>query len=1017
MTTESWVGSSGAFSTLTNWKSTTNAGNTVPGPSDSADFGSGVSSGATITGGGTVYDLTVEASLVFSASITATAIGNTGTVTLTAGSLTSLDSFFNGGSLTVVSGFIGSLYFTNDGVVQLEAGGTLRNTGYLGDNGYFAVADGGWVDASDGLSVGDTGAGTLAVTGGGSATDSFAIVGNQAGSSGTAVISGTDANWWNDGALTVAQNGAGSVLVQNDGTFSAEDLYAGVAAGASGSFIVSGPGSNASIAQSMLIGESGNGTVTVQDAATVWLGAAAIVGELIGGEGILSVSGGSVSVGQALIVGNAGSGSLAVSNAGSVYATNILVGDGAGSTGNAVINGPQSELAAYQSVYIGASGEGQLLIDSGGTTVSSVSVDIGASAGSSGTVTVSGSASELRATAALVVGDEADGTLAIENQATATASILTVGNVSGSAGTVTVSGSGALLAVTVASIGGNWEAAGGTGLLNLSSGGVMTSTGWTNVWNRGTIQLSGGALVTQAVDLMGCLAGYGTVETSSTLADYQIMNDGSIFASGGTLDLIGTVTQTGTLAIASGAELLLQDPVANTQTVIFESGSDETLTLADPAMMQASIMGFAAGDTIDLLGVTINTLQFINGTLTAIGPGGPDNTLRAVGSFLFGHSYSLGEFSVSTSAQGNSYITFASTDATTTTTTSSAASGPSESTYLETNRFFASTSPWNTPITSDAGSSAIPGIGSVIAGLTGWDPSSGSVAIYYAQTSDPLVPVLYNPETYSMVASGSWLRTGNTAAVEQQILATSSATDPIPANPYSTSVAGLTWNSTPSGLPDDYNQWVQGAGQTLYIYAPSGITPTASSDGQTVIIQPDGMAIELYSPIVLSTGQIVSSAFSATNALSGSGTGEDNGRTASMIENYAGVLRDIDVTSGTIDHALAIVVPQSMLTAAVTGPALAFDANTTGYTGSLAMGSHLALPSTLNISSLDLLTALGNEIAQAAQTYGEFIVDSGGSGISIVTQNDPTSAALNTWSSALQSDLNTIFQHEVLLPS
>ena len=506
----------------------------MPGLSDSADFGSGVSSGATITGGGAVSDLTVEASLVFSAPITATAIGNTGTVTLTAGSLTSLDSFFNAGTLTVVSGFIGSLYFTNDGVVQLGAGGTLRNTGYLGDNGSFEVTNGGWVDASGGLSVGDTGAGTLTVTSGGSATDSFAIVGNQAGSYGTAVISGTDANWWSAGALTVAQNGAGSVMVQNDGTFSAEDLYAGVAAGASGSFTVSGSGSNASFAQSMLIGEAGNGTVSVQDAATVWLGAVAIVGESIGGEGTLSVSGGTVSVGQALIVGGAGTGSLSVGNAGTVYAASILLGDGAGSTGStgstgsAVINGPQSVLAAYQSIFIGASSEGQLLIDSGGTTVSSVTVDIGTSAGASGAVTVSGSGSELRASAALVVGDAANGTLAIENQATATASILTVGNVSGSSGTVTVSGSGASLAVTVASIGGNWEAAGGTGLLDLSAGGVLTNTGWTNVWNQGTIQLSGGALLTQAVDLMGCLVGYGTVETSSTLADYQIMNDGSI---------------------------------------------------------------------------------------------------------------------------------------------------------------------------------------------------------------------------------------------------------------------------------------------------------------------------------------------------------------------------------------------------------------------------------------------------------------------------------------------------------
>lgn len=335
--------------------------------------------------------------------------------------------------------------------------------------------------------------------------------------------------------------------------------------------------------------------------------------------------------------------------------------------------------------------------------------------------------------------------------------------------------------------------------------------------------------------------------------------------------------------------------------------------------------------------------------------------------------------------------------------------------YLESHNFFAASSPWNTPVRTGATYAAIPHIASYAAGLTSWLSGGGNVSIYYAHNTDPLVGVLYNPGTWSEIAAGAWARSGNSASIERQVLASSSATNPVPGNPYSTQHAGLYWNSSPSGLPSSYNAWHQTT--ELYIRVPKGALPTASSDGQTVIIQPDGTAVEMYSPIVLSTGQWVSEMFSETNALNGTGTGADNGRTASMVENYAGVLRDTDVTSGVIDHALALAVPASMLTAAFNGPALAFDSGSNGYSGTLPMGAHLGLAASINLAMLGLTTSLGTEIAKAAQSYGMYIVDRGGSGISIVTQNDPSSVALKSWNAAEQNDLSIIFHHESLLLS
>ena len=129
-----------------------------------------------------------------------------------------------------------------------------------------------------------------------------------------------------------------------------------------------------------------------------------------------------------------------------------------------------------------------------------------------------------------------------------------------------------------------------------------------------------------------------------------------------------------------------------------------------------------------------------------------------------------------------------------------------------------------------------------------------------------------------------------------------------------------------------------------------------------------------------------------------------------MVEAYAGAITDMDMVKGSIDHALALNVPAAMLKAAFTGPALAFDANP-NYAGSYAMGTHLALPGSLDIASLGLGTHLGEMIAAAAKTYGMYIVDRGGGGVCVATQFSPASAELANYSWGTQQDIDAVFSH------
>jgi len=243
-------------------------------------------------------------------------------------------------------------------------------------------------------------------------------------------------------------------------------------------------------------------------------------------------------------------------------------------------------------------------------------------------------------------------------------------------------------------------------------------------------------------------------------------------------------------------------------------------------------------------------------------------------------------------------------------------------------------------------------------------------------------------------------------------LSTAEASFPYPGNYYSTQVAGRTWNTWPSGLPQA-DAYITTAGlfddDGMFARIPWDAIPSPDGDGHMVVIQPDGRALELYATIVLSTGEIVSSMFSFTNP-SGSGTGREHGRRASMLPSYGGILRSAELANGEIDHAMVLLAPPAMLSTSFAEPALAFDSDPSDYAGALPMGARLAIPPEVDIDGLGLRTSLGAMIATAAKTYGFYIGDRGGRGWTIVTEYRPSRQSLAEWDRDRNEDLNRIFE-------
>lgn len=307
--------------------------------------------------------------------------------------------------------------------------------------------------------------------------------------------------------------------------------------------------------------------------------------------GTLTVWGTNATFGAArLFIGSGGAGSVDVSGASTMAIGGLVELGSAGGAGVLSTEGAGSTLSLGSNLLLGVGGgaQGSLYVSLGATLSLTGTLQVGDGGG--GQLSLDGGGSTLAAGAFAIAGTAAGFT--ISNGAIASAASAAVGG----GGVVTIVGNGSAL-----NVGSFGLAAGGT--LAMQSGGVL-GAGTVGASGSASVLMQGGTINTEAVALGtgSGLAGYGVINAG-------IANAGAITASGGALDLAGSISGAGTLAIADNATLSLGGAVAAGQDVAFAIGTAivaRTLDLTDFAAFSGTIGGFQDGDVIDIAGLAAN---------------------------------------------------------------------------------------------------------------------------------------------------------------------------------------------------------------------------------------------------------------------------------------------------------------------------------------------------------------------------------------------------------------------------
>jgi len=315
---------------------------------------------------------------------------------------------------------------------------------------------------------------------------------------------------------------------------------------------------------------------------------------------------------------------------------------------------------------------------------------------------------------------------------------------------------------------------------------------------------------------------------------------------------------------------------------------------------------------------------------------------------------------------------------------------------------FSINSVWNRPLTSYASvayaSTSFP---SFTAALGNW-PGAGWSVVTQALVTDPLVNIYYNINSWANVANSTWARSGNNSTTEAAIMA---GADQLFGGNEANYYSSITPYPTRTGPTVAYHHRTD-APWSLTARVPASMVPPPDADGHCSIFQPDGSVLETFATILMSNGDLVCGFASYTDP-KGLGTGLEGGRRAPMMPNYAGIIRNGELTSGVINHALGVVLGPEALTASYVSPAITMDSNTSIYSGALPIGTLLAIPSTVNLTGLGLTTAQGKILAKAAQQYGMYNIDTAGSDYFLLATEHGASD-VPAWSSPLAADLAII---------
>ncbi len=491
------------------------------------------------------------------------------------------------------------------------------------------------------LRVGRLGTGTLDILDGGIATVAdIAYIGDDVGSRGTVTVSGQDANgnastWTGASDIVIGEFGNGTLNITAGGQVSNQSGWIGSNAGSQGIVNVSGVGTNGVASTwtnngDVLVGNDGIGTLNIADGGKV-----VSVGGLIGvnsngiGEVLVTGAGSTWQNSGRIAVGLFGTGTLRIENGASVTSNDGIVGSSA--NGNAVVSGAGSTWINTQQLNIGSFGAGSLRIENGASVVSNQGY-IGAN--NSGNVVVTGAGSNWLVTDfSMTVGNDGSGSLTIENGGRVRAEGgFALGVAAGSSGTVTVRGTAGNLGVLETS-----QIGGGLGTVGFAlDGGVLRATADNNSFFTGfgardiTLGVNGGIVDTNGHDIgiaprftgAGGLTkdGLGTL-TLTGASSYA----GATFVNAGTLLVNGDQSAaTGAMTVLSGATLggtgTIGGNVAMLDGAILAPGeSAGTLTInGNLSLAGGSILNYEFGQA-DAPGGALNDLVNVGGDLTLDG--------------------------------------------------------------------------------------------------------------------------------------------------------------------------------------------------------------------------------------------------------------------------------------------------------------------------------------------------------------------------------------------------------------
>ena len=579
----------------------------------------------TITG-----NITTEAAnlnpVVFDSSIAIAFTAGTHTINVAAGSAVGFLADISGSGASIAKTGAGTL--TLSGVNTYDGGTTVNNGTLQVDGGSISHLS---ASTYVGSASGDDG--TLAITNGGSVSNSTGYIGRLPGSSGTVTVDGSGSTWTNQGALYVGNTGNGTLFVTNGGAVSSNTASIGYNAAGSGAVTVDGAGSSWTDSNSVEIGSSGGGT--------------------------LSVTGG-----------------------GHFSSRGIFIGDFAGSNGAVVISGAGSSFNddTNGTEYVGFSGTGALLITEGGAaniTGGSGTVYLGYNATGIGTLNIGAQQGDPAAAggilnAATVTTFNGLGTVQFNTTANSAAPYyFTKTGTSGGAAVLITGATQVISSAGYNVLTGANTYTGGTSIFgdtlaisSLADGGKASNIGASTsdasnlvLTGGGTLQYTGGAASTDRLFSLGF--GGGAIDASGTGA-VVFTNTGAMgFAVEipRTLTLTGTNTGDNTLAAVigdySGATSFIKSGPgtwvltgANTYTgtTTIAGGMLSASSLADGG--KASNIGASTNDASNLV-LTGGTLQYTGGAastdrLFSLGFGGGAIDASGTGAVVFTNTGAMG---------------------------------------------------------------------------------------------------------------------------------------------------------------------------------------------------------------------------------------------------------------------------------------------------------------------------------------------------------------------------------------